>query len=189
MGTSTKGLFRIIFVIPGQVWCPGSTPQTGFEVGLYCLQDAQDGPALPHVAEHRQLSTEAEDRPDRHHAKNFAVTYHPHARRDLDQASLNILLTDRLSTPQAIVGSTAVQVLVRSLLQAVVAAESLVVEAHLVLELREVAGLVEDSMAEGIDNSISSAVIGEGAFDTNDIWRKEQCLNIQQSRNTFTAIG
>ena len=57
------------------------------------------------------------------------------------------------------------------------------------LELREVAGLVEDSMAEGIDNSISSAVIGEGAFDTNDIWRKEQCLNIQQSRNTFTAIG
>ena len=185
MGTSTKGLSPIISVIPGQVGYPGSTQQTGFEVGLYRLQDAQDGPAPPHVAEHRQLSTEAEDRPDRHHAKNFGVTDHPHAKRDLDQASLNILLTDRLSMPQAIVGSTAVRVPVRSLLQAVVAAESLVVEEslmveeHLVLELLEVAGRVEDSMAEGIDNSISSAVISEEAFDTNDIWRNEQCLNIQ----------
>ena len=172
MGMSTKGLFPIISVIPGQVGYLGSTPQTGFEVGLYRLQDAQDGPTLPHMAEHRQLSTEAEDRPDRHHAKNFGVTDPPHAKRDQDQASLNILLTDRLSMPRAIVGSTAVRVPVRSLLQAVVAAESLVVEEHLVVELPAVAGLVEDSMAEGIDDSISSAVIGEEALDTNDIWRK-----------------
>jgi len=157
-------------------------------VGLSRLGEVQYGAALPHAAEHRQLSTEAGDRPDRHPAKNFGVMDHPQDMRDLDQASLNILLIDRLSMPQAIVGSTAVRVPVRSLVQAVVAEESLVVEEHLVLELLEVAGRVEDSMAEGIDNS-NSAVISEGAFDTNYIWRKEQCLNIQQSRNTFAAIG
>jgi hypothetical protein len=79
--------------------------------------------------------------------------------------------------PQATAGFKAAQVPGRSLVQAVVAEESLVVEEHLVLELLEVAGRVEDSMAEGIDNS-NSAVISEGAFDTNYIRRKERCLNI-----------
>ena len=91
--------------------------------------------------------------------------------------------------PQATAGFKAAQVPVRSLLQAIWAEESLVVAEHLVLELLEVAGRVEDSMAEDIDNSIRSTFSSEGAFDTNYIWRKEQCLNIQQSRNTFAAIG
>ncbi len=126
-------------------------------------------------------------------SENIGVMDHPQAMRDLGQASLNILLTNRLSMPQAIVGSKAVRVPVRSLLQAMVAKEApVVVGEHQVLEvlyLLEVAVLVEDSMAEGIDNNISSAVISEGAFDTNDIWRKEPCLNIKQGRNTFAAIG
>jgi len=80
--------------------------------------------------------------------------------------------------PQATAGFKAAQVLGRSLVQAVVAEESLVVEEHLVLELLEVAGRAEDSMAVDIDNSIRSTFSSEGAFDTNYIRRKERCLNV-----------
>ena len=147
-------------------------------MGLSRLGEVQYGAALPHAAEHRQLSTEAGDRPDRHPAKNFGVMDHPQDMRDLDQASLNILLIDRLSMPQATAGFKAAQVPGRSLVQAVVAEESLVVEEHLVLELLEVAGRAEDSMAVDIDNSIRSTFSSDGAFDTNYIRRKERCLNI-----------
>lgn len=46
------------------------------------------------------------------------------------------------------------------------------------LELLEVAGRAEDSMAEDIDNSIRFTFSSEGASDTNYIRRKERCLNI-----------
>ena len=42
-------------------------------------------------AELRHFLIEVEGGPGRHHAKNFGVMGHLHAKRDLDQASLNIL--------------------------------------------------------------------------------------------------
>ena len=91
MGTSTKGLSPIISAIPGQVGYRASAPQTGFEVGLSPLKDARLGPARMLGAEPRHFLIEVEGGPGRHHAKNFGVTGHLHAKRDLDQASLNIL--------------------------------------------------------------------------------------------------
>ena len=84
--------------------------------------------------------------------------------KEFTQAPSITLLTDRLSIPQATVGSEAARVPASSLLQVMGAEEYLMLE---VLELLVVvdrveesmvlAGRVEDSMAEGVDNSNSVA--------------------------------
>ncbi len=73
---------------------------------------------------------------------------------DLAQALFITLLTDRLSIRQATAGFKAAQVPARLQLQSVTVEGYLAVA---VLELPAAADQVEDSMAEGVDNSGSAS--------------------------------